>query len=200
MNGKTIRIYLADGVPNGILKDTGQISLAAAGDLAGKVLLDRTNPLTTDVAVPVVGTTDSAGEQVANTNTNRADSMADPDYGGAGVAPPSTARSATPTPTRSLLTSRNCAAGSNPEAVSVPTVPHAGRSGQSPFGRRLTRQVGNVPYFLGGSACLTSSQTNSVTPPTRGSAVKVSVAWPPAQTACGRLQGAPVTTADDCTA
>jgi predicted dinucleotide-binding enzyme len=62
-----------------------------AGDLAGKVLLDCTNPLTPDFAGLVVGTTDSAGEQVARLaprakvvkvfNTNGAANMASPDHG-----------------------------------------------------------------------------------------------------------------------
>ncbi len=65
--------------------------LREAGNLAGKVLLDCTNPLTPDFAGLVVGTTDSAGEQVARMapgakvvkvfNTNGAANMADPDYG-----------------------------------------------------------------------------------------------------------------------
>jgi predicted dinucleotide-binding enzyme len=65
--------------------------LREAGDLAGKVLLDCTNPLTPDFAGLVVGTADSAGEQVAGMapgarvvkvfNTNGAANMADPGYG-----------------------------------------------------------------------------------------------------------------------
>ncbi len=64
--------------------------LREMGDLAGKVLLDCTNPLTPDFAGLVVGTTNSAGEQVARMvpqakvvkifNTNGAANMADPDY------------------------------------------------------------------------------------------------------------------------
>jgi predicted dinucleotide-binding enzyme len=66
-------------------------ALKEAGDLAGKVLLDCTNPLRPDYFGLVVGTTDSAGEQVARMmprakvvkifNTNGAANMADPDYG-----------------------------------------------------------------------------------------------------------------------
>jgi predicted dinucleotide-binding enzyme len=66
-------------------------ALKEAGDLAGKVLLDCTNPLTPDYFGLVVGTTDSAGEQVARMvpqakvvkvfNTNGAANMANPDYG-----------------------------------------------------------------------------------------------------------------------
>jgi predicted dinucleotide-binding enzyme len=66
-------------------------ALKEAGDLSGKVLLDCTNPLTPDFAGLVLGTTGSAGEQVARVaagarvvkvfNTNGAAHMADPDYG-----------------------------------------------------------------------------------------------------------------------
>lgn len=69
--------------------------LTAAGDLAGKVLLDCTNPLTPDFAGLSVGTTTSAGEEVARLapkarvvkifNTNGVRNMADPDYGGSRV-------------------------------------------------------------------------------------------------------------------
>jgi predicted dinucleotide-binding enzyme len=65
--------------------------LSQAGDLSGKVLLDCTNPLTPDFAGLTIGTTDSAGEEVARMapgarvvtifNTNGAANMADPDYG-----------------------------------------------------------------------------------------------------------------------
>lgn len=70
-------------------------ALASAGDLAGKVLLDCTNPLTPDLSGLEVGTTTSAGEQVARLapgakvvkifNTTGAGNMADPRYGGAGA-------------------------------------------------------------------------------------------------------------------
>jgi predicted dinucleotide-binding enzyme len=66
--------------------------LKAAGDLAGKVLLDCTNPVTPELTHLTVGHTTSAGEEVARTvprarvvkifNTNGATKMADPDYGG----------------------------------------------------------------------------------------------------------------------
>jgi predicted dinucleotide-binding enzyme len=66
-------------------------ALMEAGDLAGKVLLDCTNPLTPDYFGLVLGTTDSAGEQVARMapsakvvkvfNTNGAANMSSPDYG-----------------------------------------------------------------------------------------------------------------------
>jgi predicted dinucleotide-binding enzyme len=66
-------------------------ALAAAGDLAGKVLLDCTNPLTADLSALEVGTTTSAGEQVARAargarvvkifNTTGAGNMANPRYG-----------------------------------------------------------------------------------------------------------------------
>lgn len=42
-----------------------QIALAAAGDLAGKILWDCTNPLLPDLSGLSIGTTDSGGEQVA---------------------------------------------------------------------------------------------------------------------------------------
>jgi predicted dinucleotide-binding enzyme len=70
-------------------------AVRAAGDLAGKVLLDCTNPLTPDFAGLLVGTTDSAGEQVARMaprakvvkifNTNGAANMAAPDHGSSRV-------------------------------------------------------------------------------------------------------------------
>jgi predicted dinucleotide-binding enzyme len=70
-------------------------ALKEAGDLAGKVLLDCTNPLTPDFFGLVVGATDSAGEQVARLapgakvvkvfNTNGAANMANPDYGASKV-------------------------------------------------------------------------------------------------------------------
>jgi predicted dinucleotide-binding enzyme len=66
-------------------------ALGEVGELSGKVLLDCTNPLTPDFAGLVVGTTDSAGEQVARMaprarvvkvfNTNGAANMANADYG-----------------------------------------------------------------------------------------------------------------------
>jgi predicted dinucleotide-binding enzyme len=66
-------------------------TLAAAGDLAGKVLLDCTNPLTPDLSGLEVGPTTSGGEQVAKAapgakvvkvfNTTGAGNMADPRYG-----------------------------------------------------------------------------------------------------------------------
>lgn len=42
-----------------------QPALAAAGDLAGKVVWDCTNPLLPDLSGLAIGTTDSGGEQVA---------------------------------------------------------------------------------------------------------------------------------------
>lgn len=70
-------------------------ALKAAGDLSGKVLLDCTNPLTPDLFGLTIGTTDSAGEQVARLapgakvvkifNTNGAANMADPNYGNSKV-------------------------------------------------------------------------------------------------------------------
>ena len=42
-----------------------QEALAGAGDLSGKVLLDATNPLSADFSALTIGTTTSAGEQVA---------------------------------------------------------------------------------------------------------------------------------------
>src|SRR5947209_360327 len=78
-------------VPWGAVKDT----LAAAGGLAGKVVLDCTNPLTADLKGLELGHTTSAAEAVARLapgakvvkvfNTTGADNMADPVYGGAGV-------------------------------------------------------------------------------------------------------------------
>lgn len=42
-----------------------EMALTAAGDLAGKVLWDCTNPLLPDLSGLAIGTTDSGGEQVA---------------------------------------------------------------------------------------------------------------------------------------
>ena len=66
-------------------------ALKAAGDLAGKVLLDCTNPVTPELTHLTIGHTTSAGEEVARMvpnarvvkvfNTNGAKNMADPDYG-----------------------------------------------------------------------------------------------------------------------
>jgi 8-hydroxy-5-deazaflavin:NADPH oxidoreductase len=66
-------------------------ALAAAGDLAGKVLLDCTNPLAADLSGLAIGHTTSAGEQVAALspgarvvkvfNSTGAGNMADPLYG-----------------------------------------------------------------------------------------------------------------------
>jgi 8-hydroxy-5-deazaflavin:NADPH oxidoreductase len=67
-------------------------ALASAGDLKGKVVLDCTNPLTADLSGLELGTTTSAGEEVARRapgaqvvkifNTTGAGNMANPDYGG----------------------------------------------------------------------------------------------------------------------
>jgi len=67
-------------------------ALAAAGNLAGKVLLDCTNPLTADFTQLEIGHTTSGGEEVAKLapgarvvkifNTTGAGNMANPDYGG----------------------------------------------------------------------------------------------------------------------
>lgn len=67
-------------------------ALAAAGDLAGKVLIDCTNPLAPDLSGLAGGHTTSGGEEVARLapgtkvvkmfNTTGAGNMADPDYGG----------------------------------------------------------------------------------------------------------------------
>ena len=66
-------------------------ALAAAGDLAGKVLFDCTNPLAKDLSGLAIGHTTSAGEQVAALapgarvvkifNSTGAGNMADPLYG-----------------------------------------------------------------------------------------------------------------------
>ena len=78
-------------VPYPAIRDT----LAAIGDLAGKVLLDCTNPLTADLSGLTVGHTSSGGEEVARLapgakvvkifNTTGAANMADPNYGGTAV-------------------------------------------------------------------------------------------------------------------
>src|SRR5205814_267144 len=70
-------------------------TLAAAGDLKGKVLLDCTNPLTRDLSGLEVSGTTSGGEFVAAHapgarvvkifNTTGAGNMADPRYGGSGI-------------------------------------------------------------------------------------------------------------------
>jgi 8-hydroxy-5-deazaflavin:NADPH oxidoreductase len=67
-------------------------ALTAAGNLAGKVLLDCTNPVTAELTELTIGHTTSAGEEVARLmpqakvvkifNTNGAKNMTDPDYGG----------------------------------------------------------------------------------------------------------------------
>jgi len=67
-------------------------AVAAAGDLAGKIVLDCTNPLSPGLAGLELGTTTSGGEEVATLakgahvvkifNTTGADNMADPDYNG----------------------------------------------------------------------------------------------------------------------
>ena len=69
-----------------------QSALANAGSLAGKTLLDCTNPLRSDLAGLEIGQTTSAGEQVAGWapgahvvkvfNTTGFNNMANPDYGG----------------------------------------------------------------------------------------------------------------------
>jgi predicted dinucleotide-binding enzyme len=75
-------------VPWEALKD----AIASAGDLAGKVLLDCTNPLSPGLSGLEVGHTTSGAEEVARLaprarvvkifNTTGANNMADPDYGG----------------------------------------------------------------------------------------------------------------------
>jgi predicted dinucleotide-binding enzyme len=70
-------------------------TLAAAGDLAGKVVLDCTNPLTPDLSGLAVGPGTSGGEQVARLapgtkvvkifNTTGAPNMANPRYGDTGL-------------------------------------------------------------------------------------------------------------------
>jgi 8-hydroxy-5-deazaflavin:NADPH oxidoreductase len=67
-------------------------ALSACGELAGKVVLDCTNPLTADLSGLEVGTTTSGAEQVAKWapgarvvkifNTTGAANMANPRYGG----------------------------------------------------------------------------------------------------------------------
>lgn len=67
-------------------------ALQAAGDLAGKVLVDCTNPLVPDNSGLVIGHTSSGGEQVAAWapgaqvvkafNSTGSANMADPDYNG----------------------------------------------------------------------------------------------------------------------
>src|SRR5262245_60524303 len=74
-------------VPWGAVPD----ALKSAGDLSGKVLLDCTNPLTSDLSALQLGTTTSAGEEVAKQapgakvvkifNTTGAGNMADTNYG-----------------------------------------------------------------------------------------------------------------------
>jgi predicted dinucleotide-binding enzyme len=74
-------------VPWGAVPD----ALASAGDLSGKVLLDCTNPVTPDLTALQLGTTTSAGEEVAKRapgakvvkifNTTGAGNMADTNYG-----------------------------------------------------------------------------------------------------------------------
>lgn len=70
-------------------------ALASAGSLAGKVLLDATNPLTADLSGLSIGHTTSAGEEVARLapgarvvkifNTTGSANMERPDYGGTPV-------------------------------------------------------------------------------------------------------------------
>jgi len=70
-------------------------ALAAAGNLAGKVLLDCTNPLLPDLSGLSVGQNTSGGEEVAKVapgakvvkifNTTGYDNMANPNYGGTPV-------------------------------------------------------------------------------------------------------------------
>ena len=72
--------------------DAAQAAVVSAGDLAGKVLLDCTNPLTPDLSGLTVGTTTSGGEQVAGWakgakvvkifNTTGSGNMERPNYGG----------------------------------------------------------------------------------------------------------------------
>lgn len=67
-------------------------ALAAVGNLAGKIILDCTNPVTLDFTELTIGHTTSAGEEVARLapgarvvkvfNTNGSTNMADPDYNG----------------------------------------------------------------------------------------------------------------------
>lgn len=67
-------------------------ALRAAGNLAGKTLIDCTNPLTADLSGLTIGTSDSAGEQVARWatgakvvkafNTIGAGSFSSPQFGG----------------------------------------------------------------------------------------------------------------------
>jgi predicted dinucleotide-binding enzyme len=67
-------------------------ALASAGDLAGKVVLDCTNPLAPDLSGLEVGHTTSGAEEVAKLapgarvvkifNTTGSNNMGDPDYGG----------------------------------------------------------------------------------------------------------------------
>jgi len=73
-------------VPWPAVKDT----LIAMGDLDGKILVDCTNPIAADFSALAIGTTTSAGEQIANWaseakvikafNTTGSDNMANPIY------------------------------------------------------------------------------------------------------------------------
>jgi predicted dinucleotide-binding enzyme len=75
-------------VPWGEVKD----AIASAGDLAGKVVLDCTNPLSPDLSGLEIGHTTSGAEEVAKLapgarvvkifNTTGSNNMDDPDYGG----------------------------------------------------------------------------------------------------------------------
>lgn len=68
-----------------------QDAIRSAGDLAGKVVIDCTNPLAADLSGLVVGTTNSAGEEVARWtkgakvvkafNTIGADNFGNPKFG-----------------------------------------------------------------------------------------------------------------------
>jgi len=46
--------------------EQAEAAIKASGDLAGKILIDCTNPLVSDLSGLSIGTTTSAGEQVAN--------------------------------------------------------------------------------------------------------------------------------------
>lgn len=73
-----------------------QDAIKAAGDLAGKILVDATNPLKPDLSGLALGFTASAGEEVARWapgakvvkafNTTGAGNMANPRFGGAAAS------------------------------------------------------------------------------------------------------------------